>query len=273
VVEIPELPEVETIRRGLTKSIVGKKVLDLGTNTPKMIQPSLTVVQKAIVGEKIEKIERRAKVLQVFLSNGKILIIHLKLTGRLLVRKKGDPPDDWQRVAIFLSGEKELRFCDLRKFGWIKLITNQELKNLNQGFGPEPLDDLTIAYFEKFLSSTRRAVKIALLDQKKISGIGNIYANDALFLARLDPRRPSNSLTEPEVKKLFEAIEKVLKAGIRHRGASDQHYLDAFGRKGSYQDYFLVYGRTGKDCFGCKGKIKRIKIGGRGTFYCPECQK
>ena len=111
------------------------------------------------------------------------------------------------------------------------------------------------------------------MDQKKISGVGNIYANDALFLARINPQRPANKIDEKEAKKLLKAIEKVLKAGIKYRGASDQYYLDALGRKGAYQDHFLTYGRTGKKCFDCRGKIKRIKIGGRGTFFCSQCQQ
>jgi len=111
------------------------------------------------------------------------------------------------------------------------------------------------------------------MDQKKISGIGNIYANDALFLAGIHPRRPADKITEKEARKLYQAVEKVLKAGLRHRGASDQHYLDALGRKGSYQEHFLVYGREGKKCFHCSGKVKRIKISGRSAFFCPQCQK
>lgn len=271
---MPELPEVETIRRDLNRLIVGKKILDITTDSAKQVKPSLAKVKKAVVGTKIKKIERRAKLLQIFLSNGQILAIHLKLTGRLLVRKKKTPKDNWQHVIISLSGNKELRFADLRKFGWIKLIKNQkELKKLLAEFGPEPMDDLTLKLFQKVLASSRRAIKLVLLDQKKISGIGNIYANDALFLARIDPRRPANKVSEKEAKRLLQTIEKVLKAGIRYRGASDQYYLDALGHKGSYQDHFLVYGRTGKKCFNCKGEIKKIKLGGRGTFYCPKCQQ
>lgn len=271
---MPELPEVETIKRGLSRLIVGKKILNITTDSPKQVKPSITKVRKAVVAKKIEKIERRAKLIQIFLSNQQVLVTHLKLTGRLLVRKKTTPKDNWQHVTISLSGDKELRFCDLRKFGWVKLIKDKkELEKLLVEFGPEPLDNLTLEKFKKVLISTKRAVKIVLMDQKKISGIGNIYANDALFLARIDPRRPANKITDKEAKKLFQAIEKVLKAGIEYRGASDQYYLDALGRKGSYQDHFLVYGQEGKRCFDCGGKISRIKIGGRGTFYCPSCQK
>lgn len=315
---MPELPEVETIRQDLSRLIVGKKILEIETDSPKQarldstaclgstesrrvksrqVKPSVEVVKKAVVGAKIVKIKRRAKLLQVFLSNRQILAIHLKLTGRLLLRKKTDPQDDWQRVTITLSGGKELRFCDLRKFGWIKLVTNDELRIMNKELGIEPITpEFTLEKFSQILKSTSRAIKIVLMDQKKIAGIGNIYANDASFLAGIDPRKPAEKLSafakasafgrrsrlrptksadrrNSEIEKLREAIEKVLKAGIKYRGASDQYYLDALGQKGSYQDHFLVYGREGKKCFNCGGKIKRIKLGGRGTFFCPKCQK
>lgn len=271
---MPELPEVETIKRDLSKLIVGRTILDISTNSAKQVQPSLRTVKKAIVTAKIKKAARRAKLLQLILDNGQTLAVHLKMTGRLLVRKSSAPKDDWQHVVIELSGNKQLRFCDLRKFGWVRLIKNKAaLKKELAKFGPEPMDDLTFKDFRKILQSSRRAVKLVLLDQKKISGIGNIYANDALFLAKIDPRRPANKVTTEEARRLLKAVEKVLRAGIRYRGASDQHYLDALGHKGAYQEHFLVYGRTGKKCFQCKGKVKRIKIGGRGTFYCPQCQQ
>jgi len=271
---MPELPEVETIKRDLSRLIVGKKILDITTDSPKQVKPSLSMLKKAIVGTTIEKIERRAKLLQIFLSNGQILAIHLKLTGRLLVRKKGATKDDWQRVIISLSGNQELRFADLRKFGWIRLLKDKkELEKLLSEFGPEPLDGLNLETFRKILTSSSRPIKIVLMDQKKIAGVGNIYANDALFLAKIDPRRPAKKISEKEAEKLLQAIETVLQAGIKYRGASDQYYLDALGRKGAYQEHFLTYSRDGKKCFDCGGEIKRLKIGGRGTFYCPRCQK
>lgn len=271
---MPELPEVETIKRDLSRLVIGKEILDIKTDSPKQVQPSFAVVKKAVVGATIKSIKRRAKLLCLFLSNGKILVIHLKLTGRLLVREKKAPRDDWQHISFSLGGGKELRFADLRKFGWIRLVGNKEgLEKLLAEFGPEPLDDLNLERLQKILSSSSRAVKVLLMDQKKIAGIGNIYASDALFLAKIDPRRPANKVTEKEAKKLYQTIEKVLKAGIKYRGASDQYYLDALGHKGSYQDYFLVYGREGKKCLKCKGEIKKIKLGGRGTYFCSACQK
>lgn len=271
---MPELPEVETIKRGLSRLIVGKKVLAIATDSAKQVQPSLEVMKKAVVGATIKKIERRAKLLQIFLSNGKILAIHLKLTGRLLVRKKGTPKDDWQHITLTLSGNKELRFADLRKFGWIRLVGDKkELEKLLAGFGPEPLGGLNLKEFQAILSSSSRPIKLILLDQKKIAGIGNIYAGDALFLAKIHPEKKANGLSKEEIKRLFKAIEGVLKAGIKYRGASDQYYLDALGHEGSYQDHFLVYGRAGKKCLECSNKVDKIKLGGRGTYYCPSCQK
>lgn len=265
---MPELPEVETIKRDLSRLIVGRKILAITTDSPKQVQPSLAVVKKAVIGATIKKITRRAKLLQIFLSNNEILAVHLKLTGRLLVREKGAPQDDWQRVVISLSGNKELRFADLRKFGWIRVIG--EMGEM----GPEPFSkEFTVDYLGQVLAKSSRPVKLVLMDQKKIAGVGNIYANEALFLAKTRPNKPAKKLSSLEIKKLRGAIIKVLKAGIKYRGASDQYYLDALGHKGSYQDHFLVYNREGKKCFDCGGKIKKIKLGGRGTFFCPKCQR
>lgn len=283
---MPELPEVETIRQDLQKTLVGKKILGVETDSAKQIQPSLAMAQKAIIGATIKKIERRAKLLQIFLDNGKILVIHLKLTGRLLIRKAGEPKDEWQRATFKLGESLELRFCDLRKFGWIKLVEDEkELEKLLAKFGPEPFVGqassgqaiLTLEKFKEILSKWGRPIKILLMDQEKIAGVGNIYANEALFLAGIAPHKRARDLVqkEPEkVGKLYQALEQVLKEGIKYRGASDQAYLDAFGEKGHYQEHFRVYGRRGKPCPNkCGGTIKRITLGGRGTFFCPKCQR
>lgn len=272
---MPELPEVETIRTDLQKLIVGKKIVKITSDSLKQVQPSLSVVEQAAVGTTITKVARRAKLLQIFLDNGKILVIHLKLTGRLLFRSEKRISDQWTHAVIFFSDKTELRFADSRKFGFIKLIENEaDLANILKKFGPEPLNDLTLEKFKTILKKNNRPVKIILMDQEKISGVGNIYACEALFLAKIDPRRPAKSLTDKEMEKLFKEIENVLKLGLKYRGASDQYYLDALGQKGQYQEHFLVYGRQGKDCpNSCGGKIKRIVVGGRGTFFCERCQK
>jgi len=271
---MPELPEVETIRRDLSKLIVGRKILSISTDSPKQIKPSFEVVKKKVVGASIEKIERRAKLLQFFLSNGEILVAHLKLTGRLLVREKGTPSDSWQRLFLSLSGGKELRFADLRKFGWLKLLKDKaELEKLLATFGPEPLDGISLQEFQMILASTSRPIKIVIMDQEKIGGVGNIYASEALFLAKIHPAKAANQLKKEEGKELLEAIKKVLMAGIKYRGASDQYYLDALGHQGRYQEHFLVYNRAGKKCLRGHEKIEKIKLGGRGTYFCPVCQK
>lgn len=269
---MPELPEVETIKRDLLKLVIGKKILDIATDSPKQIKPSLTKVKKRIVNTKITDLSRKAKMLIISLSSGDFLLVHLKMTGRLLFRKKSDPKDDWQHVTISLGRDHQLRFSDSRKFGWVKLVSEKEFENITKDFGPEP-EEMSLAEFQKVLDSSSRTIKALLLDQQKISGVGNIYVLDALNLAKIDPRRPANKINQNEARKLLDSVKKVLKAGIRYRGASDQYYLDALGQKGFYQDHFLVYNREGKACFNCRGKIKKIKISGRGTYYCPSCQK
>lgn len=270
---MPELPEVETIRTQLERLVVGKKILGIATDTPKMLLPSPAEVAKAVVGARITKIARRAKLIQFFLSNGQILIGHLKLTGRLLVRKKTDPKDDWRRITLSLSDGLELRFADLRKFGWLKLIADkEELAKILSEFGPEALG-IKAGELAGILAASRRPVKIALMDQAKISGIGNIYANDALWLAGIDPRTPASRLDSNTAGQLYKAILKVLKLGLKYGGASDQFYLDAKGAKGHYQEHFLVYGQEGKPCAKCGEKIKKFSLGGRGTYWCSNCQK
>lgn len=309
---MPELPEVETIRRDLEKEILGARILDVWTDTPKMIQPSVEVVRKAAIGSKIKAMKRRAKLLIFKLSYsschsepvrpGRIeaknlsqsqgilrrsasqdddylyFLIHLKLSGRLLLRKATDPADDWQRIVLKLKmpdgEEKELRFSDLRKFGYLKLVDEEKFQEIYQEYGPEPLDDLTLERFREILSKSRIAIKKLLMDQKRISGIGNIYANEALWMAEISPQQPANSLTAEQSGRLFEAVEKVLAGSLEYRGttAEDDFYLDAYGRQGRFQSQLLVYRKAGQPCPRCGTPIERIEVGGRGTFFCPTCQ-
>lgn len=275
---MPELPEVETIRRQLEHDLKTSKFLSVETSHPKSFRPSFKAVEEHILGQKIEKIDRQAKLIIFRLSNNACLLFHLKLTGRIFVRKAGDRPDDYLRSLFLLksgAGKKlELRFCDARKFGFVKLVeTQKEMEELLKGFGPEPFKDLTLAKFKQLLKKAGQAVKAVLMDQKKISGIGNIYANDALWLARIHPRTPAKLLGSAETKKLYRAILRVLRDGLKYGGASDQWYRQAHGEQGEYQKHFLVYGRTGQKCLLCKTIIKRIVVAGRGTFFCPNCQR
>ncbi len=281
---MPELPEVETIRRQLEKELKGFTFVSLTTDNEKMFRPAFKTISSAIENKKILSVDRQAKLLIFNLSGGSSLLFHLKLTGQLLVRGPSDPEDKYTHATFTLVPKgfarrglariKELRFADARKFGFVKLVTDKkEMKKLLEGYGPEPFKDLTLKKFQEALESSSRPVKIVLLDQAKVSGLGNIYANDALWLAGINPRRASNKVTKAEGKKLFKAVLTVLKRGLKYGGASDQWYVQAHGEKGSYQEHFLVYGKNGEKCQRCKTEIRRIVLGGRGTFVCPSCQK
>lgn len=271
---MPELPEVETIRRDLDQELKGLRFEGVETNTPKMIRPTPAEFEKVLKGQKFTFVKRRAKLLIFGLERSKF-VIHLRLTGRLLLRKVGDPPDEFQRAVFKLSNGRELRFADLRKFGYAKLFKNDaELEKLLSEFGPEPFDDLTREKFCEILAQTSRRVKDVLMDQTKISGVGNIYANDALWLAKIHPESKSSKLSPRQADNLYDAIIEILEKSFKLRGASDRPgYRDVYGQKGSYQDHFLVYQKTGKPCPRGEGKIERITIGGRGTFFCKTCQK
>lgn len=274
---MPELPEVETIRRDLERELKGKTILGLTYSTPKVLQPSPKAVHEAIKGKKIEGFERKGKLLIVRLSGGRTLGIHLRLTGRLLIRNEGDPEDEWQRAVIKLSGGKELRFADLRLFGYIKLFKDEkEVEGTLAKIGPEPLSkELNGEKFYEIIHKTSRPIKIVLLDQALISGVGNIYANEALFEAGIHPLTKANQLTKDQATELYEVIEKVLKEGLELRGATiaDEMYRDAYGRRGGYEKRVRVYQQAGRSCPKCGNKIVYLKVGQRGTFVCPKCQK
>ncbi len=278
---MPELPEVETLRRQLEKTIISKKISQVKVLRAKSFQGN----PKQIIGKKIIGIERKAKILIVKLSGKLYLLIHLKLTGQLIYHQKrqrivgGHPTLDWvnklpskhTRVIINFSDGSKLYFNDIRVFGWMKIVKNLKLKIKN--LGVEPFGkEFTIKYLKDIFSKSGRAVKLVLMDQSKIAGIGNIYANDALFLARIDPRKPTKQLSNLAIKQLRASIIKVLKTGIKYGGASKNTYKHLDGLGGSYQKHFLVYQQDGKKCRKCGNLIKRIKIGGRGTFFCPKCQ-
>lgn len=280
---MPELPEVETIRRGLEKYLVGHTIRDVEIKASKIFSGEI----KDIVGSKIKSVRRFAKVLSIDLSNNYSIVIHVKLTGQLIYRGPNlkNPPKLSAKVlslqgrhthVIFdLDRDGKLYYNDVRKFGWIKVIKISlvETSGLVGKLGPEPLKDLTLDKFKNIVKSVKRPIKILLMDQEKIGGIGNIYANDALWLSKIHPKRPSDKLTNEEVTRLFKAIETVLKEGLKRGGASELNFVQANGAEGDYQKYFLAYGRDGDLCTRCKKeKIQRIALSGRGTFFCPKCQ-
>lgn len=282
---MPELPEVESIKIQLHKYLVGHTIEKVNVVHKKIFTGDPTTIENG----KIKNVRRFGKVLVIDLTNRHSMVIHIKLTGQLIYR--GPKLRGVQRLSekvvdglggkhthvIFeLDREGKLYYNDVRKFGYIKVIKSKEVKNIDflKKLGPEPLDTLTLKKFSEALSGTRRVVKVVIMDQSKIAGIGNIYANDALFLAKIDPKRKANSLDGGEIKKLFRAIETVLKKGLKYGGASEMSYVTPDGQDGEYQDHTLVYGQEGSVCkHGCGGRVKKFKLAGRGTFWCPECQR
>lgn len=248
---MPELPEVETIRRQLSQKIVGKK-LD---------------------GKKIVGVRRRAKILIIDFSDGTSLLFHLKLTGQLIFGEVGAPPASsrFTRHIFRFNDGSQMVFNDARKFGWWKTVKNT--KELEKSFGPDALI-ITLEDFKNRLSRRPNAkIKPLLMDQKFIAGIGNIYSDEILFKARVRPLRIVKTLTAGEIKKVWQNIGKVLKAALKRHGTSENTYVDAMGKKGDYLKYLKVYRKEGKKCFRCLGTVQRIKIGGRSGHFCPLCQK
>ena len=267
---MPELPEVETIRRQLEQKAVGEVI-----NKIEILEPKMFIGDpKDVIGSRITGVGRAAKVLRIRLANGAALLAHFKLNGQFFWRAAGDnTPARFTRAIFYFESGARLLFNDSRKFGWIKAIA--DFKD-DPGAAIEPFrPNFTLQNFSSVLGKSRKPIKLLLMDQEKIGGIGNIYANESLFAARVSPFRPANSLDQKEVKKLFDSIVGVLKKAIDCRGSSgkDEWYRQLDGSPGCYQDHFLVYQRTGRECFVCGAKIVRQTQAGRGTFFCPQCQK
>jgi formamidopyrimidine-DNA glycosylase len=263
---MPELPEVETVRLDVLPFVKGKTIKNVGIIDPRNIKGiSPARFKKRIARQKIVDVKRRAKYLLFELDSGNYLVVHLGMTGRLLFA-----PDDYVKVIFNLSGNRALYYSDARLFGKVRFYENYpELK-----LGPEPLSkDFTVDKFKGMLRQRKAAIKLVLLDQKFLSGLGNIYAIESLFRAGIHPKRRANGLKEHEIKKLHREIRRVLLQALGHRGTSDSWYRDARGRKGSFQLKLKVYGKEDEPCFKCKSKIKRIVMGQRGTYFCARCQK
>ena len=281
---MPELPEVETIAGGLNQYLRGKEVAAVIADTPKLFpnDPALTAMH--LIGSRVESVTRRGKAMRITLSSGYVLVIHLKMTGQLVFAGKGQEsslpepmPGRFTHVIFTFADGSHLYFNDQRKFGWIRLMPRAEAAELKflKEMGPEPL---TAAFNAKYLKVrlSRRSggsIKAALLDQKVVAGIGNIYADESLFLSGILPDRPAGSLKEKEIKALCANIKKVLRMSIELGGSSRQDYVNAIGQKGDYLDQAYVYGRTGEPCRVCGHPIEKIKLAGRGTHFCRKCQK
>jgi len=281
---MPELPEVDAIKLQLQKFLIGHTVTDIDIRYKKTFEGD----EKHIIGTKIKDVRRFGKVLSIDFANDYSLVIHIKLTGQLIYRGPNLPkaPALSKKVSDGLGGkhtlividldrEGRLFYNDFRRFGWFKVVKTPEVLEMKfiKELGPEPFRDLTLPYFREILVKTRRAIKTLIMDQAKIGGIGNIYANDALWLAQINPETPANVLDDTKVIELYKAIETVLRRGIEHGGASELSFVIPDGSEGEYQKFFLAYGRDGDPCPRChKAKFEKIKVGGRGTVFCPVCQ-
>ncbi|MFH1656055.1 MAG: DNA-formamidopyrimidine glycosylase [Candidatus Omnitrophota bacterium] len=265
---MPELPEVETIKRELDKVVLGKKIIDVTVNKPKVIkEPSKDKFIKGLKKVTIKKILRKGKGLIFELSNGKYLVVHLRMTGQLVY-----PGNNSQaRVSFKLSNGKLLDFNDRRLLGELRLVNNwQDMKFFKQ-LGPE-IYDLTPDKFSQMLKDKTTKIKPLLMDQTFIAGVGNLYAAEALFRARIHPTRAAKSLSKKERKTLFKEIKDTLNEAIKAKGSSVDQYVQVSGEDGDYAKYHKVYDRKDEPCVKCKTKIKRIALGGRGTYFCPKCQ-
>ena len=270
---MPELPEVETIVRGLRGPLVGRTIVGVRIGWENLVaRPTVEEFKRRLVGHKILAVRRRGKYLLFPLSGGGCLIVHLRMTGRLLLKNAGDDPDKYDHLIFELDDGRELRFNDMRKLGRVYLVEDAE--EIVGGLGPEPLDgDFSPADFAALLSRRRGRIKALLLNQRFIAGIGNIYADEALFAARIHPERRADTLAAEEIERLYRAIRRVLRQGIENRGTTLATYRDAEGREGRNQEYLRVFRRRGQPCPRCGTPIERIVVGGRGTYFCPRCQR
>ena len=279
---MPELPEVETIKTDLRKTVCGKKIVRVRIHNSKVIrQPAPAAFKRSLEGLSIKRIFRRGKLLILELSNGKFLTVHFKMTGQLVLRPFPSAQKQLcvtiasaktsSRVTFYLSSGMILDFNDQRLFGELRLIDDWQKLKFIQQLGPEPFD-LTSADFKDMLFKRKTEIKPLLMDQSFISGIGNIYAAEILFRAKINPQRPAQSLVKEEQLALYKEIQKVLKSAIKHGGSSVDDYVRVSGKNGDYARFHRVYGREGKPCFVCSSPVKRIAQGGRGTYFCAKCQ-
>jgi formamidopyrimidine-DNA glycosylase len=270
---MPELPEVETIAAGLRELVVGRTISRVAVHWPRTVAfPSVGDFQARLAGRRILSVGRRGKYLMLGLDAG-TLLLHLKMSGRLAVVPAQEPLDSHTRLVFDLDDGRQLRFRDARKFGRVYLV--EDPAQVTAELGPEPLSvDFTALDFQHLLSRRKGRLKSLLLNQSFVAGLGNIYADEVLFAARLHPLRRADSLTLEEQEALYGAIRAVLGRAVRGRGTTldDGGYRDVDGQAGAFQDEIAVYGRKGKPCPRCGTPIQRIVVGGRSAHFCPACQ-
>ena len=273
---MPELPEVETVRRRLLTCLPGLVVRDVRVADPSVCDLPEGELRATIAGRRVLGLRRRGKYLLVDLgalegSPGRLVIIHLRMTGQLLFRPEPGAPRS--RFVITLEPATELHFADVRRFGRMWSLDPADEAAFFAAMGPEPFsEEFSIAYLRAALAGRRAPLKAFLLDQRRIAGVGNIYADEALFRARLHPLRAAGSVGPREARRLHAALLETLQAGIDHEGSSIESFIDPAGERGSFQEILNVYQRTAEPCRVCATPVERLVVGGRGTHYCPRCQ-
>jgi formamidopyrimidine-DNA glycosylase len=288
---MPELPEVETVRIGLAALLPGKRVAHVEYDWPKGFPNTDADVDAFLVGARITAVNRRAKVLIIDLDSEYSLVIHLKMTGQLVFRGReqhfgaghpsrslvGELPDKSTRVTFTFEDDSKLFFNDQRKFGWVRLLPTVEVPAIDffQKVGPEPLtEDFTPKDFAaRIRRRANSGIKAVLLDQTVVAGIGNIYADESLWAAKIHPLTKVNDISDAKLHALYDGLTKVLRLSIEKGGSTDRNYVDAEGKRGSYLTFANVFRREGQPCSRCGTTIVKLRVAGRGTHICPHCQK
>jgi formamidopyrimidine-DNA glycosylase len=288
---MPELPEVETVRRGLSRLITGKQFAAAKADRDKSFPNAKADVDEFLIGAKVVEVTRRAKVLLIELSSKYSLIIHLKMTGQLVFRGEdeqfgaghpnkslvGPLPDKSTRVSFEFTDGSKLFFNDQRKFGWVRLLPTAEIPQIDffRKVGPEPLaDNFTWQLLrERLLRRKNTSIKAAILDQSVVAGVGNIYADESLWGSKIHPATMVRKLTDKNFKDLHKSLQEILRLSIEQGGSTDKNYVDAEGKNGSYLKFARVFRREGQPCPRCGTTIIKIRVAGRGTHLCPHDQK
>lgn len=273
---MPELPEVETIKRTLINKVSGRTIKSINISLSRLIKwPTPEQFKAQLRGQKIVTLHRRGKYLLFELTDNLMLIVHLRMTGRLYYMPSSEPDDKYTRVVFNLDNGDRLLFSDTRTLGTLYLMPGDELWRISGLFnlGPEPLSaDFTIEYFSSILKKRQSKIKAILLNQSLIGGLGNIYVDESLAIAGIHPERAAASLNDEEIVRLYESINSVIAKGIEDGGTTFRDYRDAEGKSGSHQYHLYVYGRKGEPCRKCGATIEYKTVAGRGTHYCPFCQ-
>jgi formamidopyrimidine-DNA glycosylase len=297
---MPELPEVETVRSGLQRLLPNKKVVSVVFDWPKSFPNSQNDINVFLIGAKVIAVRRRAKVLMIDLDTKYSLVTHLKMTGQLVFVPKEAPltqietearfgaghpndslisqlPDKSTRVTILFSDGSQLFFNDQRKFGWMRLLPTSEIKNIDfmKTVGPEPLESSFSSdiFISRLLKRKNSNIKAVLLDQKILAGVGNIYADESLFLSGINPTSIVSAIPKSKLKILHKELIEVLKLSIAKGGSTNKNYVNAEGQKGSYMDFAKIFRRDNQPCVNCGTIIIKTRVAGRGTHICPKCQK